>query len=130
MRSVVDYHVDRPEVQARISKGAQLTGTNRSIGLIVVLFVPRFLRCQLRRRNPSKEVCSTALPTILFPGDHTGRVTPVPIPNTAVKPARADDSLTAKVGRCLDFLPPHPALNKRGVRLLTDRRQNRATNNR
>ncbi len=80
-----------------------------------MLFVPRFLRCQ-KRSDPAQRkltdgkridacVCSAALPTTkLFPGDHTGRVTPVPIPNTAVKPARADDSLTAKVGRCLDFL--------------------------
>src|SRR5271167_1315258 len=30
-----------------------------------------------------------------FPGDHTARVTPVPIPNTEVKPRRADD--TARV---------------------------------
>ncbi len=121
MRSVVDYHVDRPEVQVRISKGTQLTGTNRSIGLIVVLFVPRFLRCQKcsarngelclsgRRRIAHERVKpQLLLQPNLFPGDHTGRVTPVPIPNTAVKPARADDSLTAKVGRCLDFLTLTP----------------------
>ena len=41
-------------------------------------------------------------------GDHTWLETPVPIPNTAVKPARADDSRKAKVGRCLDFLPLTP----------------------
>ena len=29
-------------------------------------------------------------------------VTPVPIPNTEVKPISADDSRKAKVGRCLD----------------------------
>jgi hypothetical protein len=43
------------------------------------------------------------LDNLPLPGDHTGKVTPVPIPNTAVKLARADDSLTAKVGRRLDF---------------------------
>ncbi len=44
-----------------------------------------------------------------FPGGHTGGATPVPIPNTAVKPARADDSRKAKVGRCLDLLrSPEP----------------------
>ncbi|KKP59390.1 MAG: hypothetical protein UR53_C0002G0004 [Candidatus Magasanikbacteria bacterium GW2011_GWC2_34_16] len=32
------------------------------------------------------------------------RVTPVPIPNTAVKPLSADDSSNAKVGRCLDII--------------------------
>ena len=46
---------------------------------------------------------------LTIPGDHTGRVTPVPIPNTAVKPARADDSRKAKVGRCLDFILLHPS---------------------
>ncbi len=30
------------------------------------------------------------------------RATPVPIPNTEVKPLSADDSRKAKVGRCLD----------------------------
>src|SRR6267142_3649713 len=32
-----------------------------------------------------------------FPGDHTARVTPVPIPNTVVKPRRADDTARATV---------------------------------
>ena len=51
-----------------------------------------------------------------LPGDHTGKVTPVPIPNTAVKLARADDSLTAKVGRCLDFFSePSASYNTRAV---------------
>jgi hypothetical protein len=49
-----------------------------------------------------------------FPGDLTDRATPVPIPNTAVKPVWADDSLTAKVGRCLDFLPLTPRSDTRG----------------
>ena len=31
------------------------------------------------------------------------RGTPVPIPNTVVKPVSADGSLRARVGRCLDF---------------------------
>src|SRR5271168_1254845 len=32
-----------------------------------------------------------------FPGYHTARVTPVPIPNTEVKPRRADDTARATV---------------------------------
>src|SRR6267142_5126381 len=32
-----------------------------------------------------------------FPGDHTARVTPVPIPNTVVKPRWADDTARATV---------------------------------
>ena len=39
MSAVEDYHVDRSEVDARISKGAQLTDTNRTIGLLVVVRV-------------------------------------------------------------------------------------------
>ncbi len=35
MSALEDYQVDRLEVYARISKGAQLTNTNRTIGLIV-----------------------------------------------------------------------------------------------
>jgi hypothetical protein len=47
--------------------------------------------------------------TTFFPGDHTGKATPVPIPNTAVKLARADDTRSGKVGRCLDFLRMPPS---------------------
>ena len=36
MSALEDYQVDRSEVYARISKGAQLTDTNRTIGLLVV----------------------------------------------------------------------------------------------
>ena len=41
-----------------------------------------------------------------FPGDHTGGGPPVPIPNTVVKPARADDTGAlglGKIGRCQDY---------------------------
>ena len=86
MRAVEDYHVDRLEVQVRISKGTQLTSTNSPTGLIVmrvdsaIVALPRsrIRECSLQRT---------------IPGGHTGEVTPVPIPNTAVKLARADDSL-------------------------------------
>ena len=36
MSALEDYQVDRSEVYARISKGAKLTDTNRTIGLVVV----------------------------------------------------------------------------------------------
>ncbi len=32
-----------------------------------------------------------------IPGDHTGGATPVPIPNTEVKPSRADDTAAARL---------------------------------
>ncbi len=32
-----------------------------------------------------------------IPGDHTGGATPVPIPNTEVKPSRADDTAAVRL---------------------------------
>ena len=97
--AVVDHDVDRWGVYAHISKSAQLTHTNRTNGLIVIRVCSAIL--ELPRTLSRKGRGS--LDNLPLPGDHTGKVTPVPIPNTAVKLARADDSLTAKVGRCLDF---------------------------
>jgi hypothetical protein len=52
MSALEDYQVDRSEVYARISKGAQLTDTNRTIGLIVTFvcsaIVPLPKRSRLR----------------------------------------------------------------------------------
>ena len=92
-----DYHVDRSGVYARIYEGAELTDPNRPIGLIVMRV------CSAMVELPKSCPSGHALLHLTIPGDHTGRVTPVPIPNTDVKPARADDSREAKVGRCLDF---------------------------
>ena len=96
--AVVDHDVDRWGVYAHISKSAQLTHTNRTNGLIVIRVCSAIL--ELPRTLSQRRGSLDNLP---LPGDHTGKVTPVPIPNTAVKLARADDSLTAKVGRRLDF---------------------------
>ena len=43
---------------------------------------------------------------IRYPGDNGGEVTPVPIPNTAVKLSSADGTAVScgRVGRCQDFL--------------------------
>ena len=84
MRSLEDYEVDRAEVYRRISKGLQLTATNRSIGLIVVR------ACSVMVSLPKN--VSYVLLHRTIPGGHSGGVTPVPIPNTAVKPAGADDT--------------------------------------
>jgi hypothetical protein len=96
---VVDYHVDRPEVEA--PQGVELTGTNRSDILTNAChrgtessslysfadFPARLARAPARHRarGPRNKVS----------GAHGGGVPPVPIPNTAVKPASADDSLAA-----------------------------------
>ena len=52
-----------------------------------------------------------------MPGDYCGGGTPVPFPNTEVKPSRADDTTPlrgGKVGHCRAFLfylmPPTPQL--------------------
>ena len=43
-----------------------------------------------------------------FPSGNGGRVTPVPIPNTVVKPSCADDTETSRESRALlGFMPPH-----------------------
>jgi hypothetical protein len=96
-RAVEDYHVDRSGVYARIYEGAELTDPNRPIGLIVMRV------CSAMVELPELQRKLMFFEHLTIPGDHTGRVTPVPIPNTDVKPARADDSRKAKVGRCLDF---------------------------
>ena len=89
MNSLEDYQVDRPEVYRRIFKGLELTGTNRVNDFFVLrvcFAIIKLPRCTRSRAH------SAFFTSQFFPGDHTGRVTPVPIPNTAVKPARADDS--------------------------------------
>src|SRR5512145_44836 len=59
------------------------------------MFESRETRCSLL--NYPSYGCQKALPSALFKvcGGYIGRVTPVPIPNTEVKPARADG--TARV---------------------------------
>ena len=58
MRAVEDHHVDRPEVEAQ--QCVQLTGTNRSIGLITLnppvlpnWHQPAFAPLELRRGKPT-----------------------------------------------------------------------------
>ena len=46
----------------------------------------------LPKAPPYSQESGRSFDIVPFPGDHTGGDTPVPIPNTAVKPARADDS--------------------------------------
>ncbi len=105
MRAVEDYHIDRLGVYARIYEGAELTSTNRPTGLIVMRVCSAMVELPKSFGSCTHEVLSH----LTIPGDHTGRVTPVLIPNTDVKPARADDSRKAKVGRCLDFILINPS---------------------
>ncbi len=52
----------------------------------------------------------------MFPGGYSGGETPVPIPNTEVKPSSADGTshvLCGRVGRCRDF-KTNPTFQLRG----------------
>ena len=95
---MVDYHVDRPEVEA--SQGVELTGTNRSETLIklrTALVTLEVLLCTALK-FPGAIGSSSGSPSrsgTKVSGAHGGGVPPVPIPNTAVKPASADDSRAA-----------------------------------
>ncbi len=102
MSSLEDYEVDRSEVYRRIFKGLQLTDTNRANGLVVV----RACSVMVSLPRTSRRDCSLHR---TIPGGHSGGATPVPIPNTAVKPAGANDTRKGKVGNCLDLLQsPEP----------------------
>src|SRR6185436_2747965 len=81
----LDHHVDRPEVYAR--QRVQPTGTNR----------PRAwidndvrARCGVLSRARAPGICLLRSSLTTDFGGHSGGVTPVPIPNTEVKPTSAD----------------------------------------
>ena len=86
MRTVEDHHVDRPEVDAW--QHVKLTGTNRSNGLI-----------NLRSpENTQHRMPARARTASLRPGGHGEGPPPDPIPNSAVKPLRADGTASQDVG--------------------------------
>ena len=94
---MVDYHVDRPGVEA--PQGVELTGTNSSEILLTHTnrssrATWKFFSIQLSRRDRLRAQ-ARRLAGDQVSGAHGGGVPPVPIPNTAVKPASADDSRTA-----------------------------------
>ena len=85
MRAVIDHHVDRPGVDRQ--QCLELTGTNRSIGLI--------LRPGTRKSANGLGTFSTSkhLDTYLSSDDLVVMArgqTPDPIPNSAVKTLSAD----------------------------------------
>lgn len=83
-----DDHVDRPGVEAQ--QCVQLTGTNRSIGLIALIFnvhthsrvSTRLLRVSVLRR----------------PGGSSEEPQPDPIPNSAVKLLSANGTMAQALG--------------------------------
>ena len=92
---MVDYHVDRPEVE--VPQGMELTGTNssdtlttlRCLRLTVKVLLCAAFRARIARVSTRRRVRDQVS------GADSGGVPPVPIPNTAVKTASADGSRTA-----------------------------------
>ena len=77
-----DDHVDRLGVEAL--QGVKLTSTNRPCGLTIKY---------LRRESPKStddSLDEIGKLVTSFPGDLSEGATPVPIPNTAVKPFSPD----------------------------------------
>jgi hypothetical protein len=94
---VVDHHVDRPGVEALQS--VELTGTNRS-EIFNYAYASyggtwKFFSVQLSVTAIGSSSGSSSRLQDQISGVHSGGVPPVPIPNTAVKPASANDSRTA-----------------------------------
>ena len=100
---MVDYHVDRPQVEA--SQDVELSGTNSP----EIFRIPQqSLKIVLTLGSSSLYSFPTAigleLRLVVAGGDQVsgaygGGVPPVPIPNTAVKPASADDRRSAGTDR-------------------------------
>ena len=98
---MVDYHVDRPQVEA--SQDVELSGTNSpeffrptkslhcsALGSSSLYSFPAAIGFELRLVVAAGDQVS---------GAYGGGVPPVPIPNTAVKPASADDRRSAGTDR-------------------------------
>ena len=112
-----DHHVDRPGVEVR--QRMKLTGTNRSFGLIALInqCPPRQLdRWPVRRPKDGKDQCSQAdvvdpriksegsahrvrLSVLRRPGGYCEEPEPDPIPKSAVKLLRANDTSSQDVGK-------------------------------
>ena len=62
--------------------------------MMFILLEAAAVAFEARQRSDERQDLSVVV-ILLYPGDHGGGVTPVPIPNTAVKPSSADG--TARV---------------------------------
>jgi hypothetical protein len=115
----------------------KLTSTNRPFGLIIKLSQAvdwlqavadqeRAGQCKYAVRSASSRTCNASqillsrspfARGVQVSGDQTARVTPVPIPNTEVKPRRADDTARVTVWERRSS----PGLYPRPVRQASDR---------
>ena len=85
-----DDHVDRPGVEVR--QRMKLTGTNSSIGLIV-LISNAYRECDGRHKNSFSKQHA-----LCRPGGYGGAAAPDPIPNSAVKRSSADGTSSQDAG--------------------------------
>ena len=90
-----DHHVDRPGVEAQ--QCVKLTGTNSSIGLIVLIFAARLPFG--KRDRPKRPTTSFQTSALRRPGGYCEEPEPDPIPNSAVKLLRANDTSSQDVGK-------------------------------
>ena len=88
-----DDHVDRPGVEVR--QRMKLTGTNSSIGLIVLITQCPSRRSAIGRHERQQLLEQRAL---CRPGGYGGAAAPDPIPNSAVKRSSADGTSSQDAG--------------------------------
>ncbi len=89
-----DDHVDRPGVEVR--QRMELTGTNSSIGLIILI-----ARAHLMMAHRQTGFCpkpASRFDALCRPGGYGGAAAPVPFPNTAVKRPSADGTSSQDAG--------------------------------
>jgi hypothetical protein len=89
---VEDDHVDRPGVEVR--QRMKLTGTNSSIGLIVLIICAHSAAPDGRH----DQIQLLEQHALCRPGGFGGVAAPVPIPNTAVKRPSADGTSSQDAG--------------------------------
>ena len=87
-----DDHVDRPGVE--VQQCMKLTGTNSSIGLIVL--IPCAHHDSDGRRE--RQTASRLKRALCRPGGYGGAAAPDPIPNSAVKRSSADGTASQDAG--------------------------------
>ena len=90
-----DDHVDRPGVQVR--QRIELTGTNRSFGLIVLIINARSSK---RSNIDNQDRTFLLIPNVVFrrPGGPCEEPIPDPIPNSAVKLLSANGTVSQDPG--------------------------------
>ena len=89
-----DDHVDRPGMEVR--QRMKFTGTNSSIGLIVL--IPCAHRSLPGVDRTARQDSFSKQHALCRPGGYGGVAAPVPIPNTAVKRPSADGTSSQDAG--------------------------------